>query len=538
MLSFWRYVARSLTGHWKLNLAVALAAASATTVLTGALLVGDSVRGSLKDLVLDRLGSIQEMLISDHYFRAQLVVELNDKLSQGSYGYDAAAGVILLPQTSAETANSETKRRANQVLLLGGDAAFWNLFPSTSTGGFQAPVGEQVMINQALADDLQVAVGDRITLRLPSADQIPADSVLARKTDLVRSMPQLEVVAILPNEGAGRFSLRPNQSLPRNAYVDLERIQRSVQQDQKLNAILVGSANPRPLTVEQSQKLRDALSPTLEDYGLGWNRVHLTWRDETIYDWYQLTSQRMMLPDEVLLRARAITEIIELKGTSANKLEGGDGEEFLTYMANRIEKVDPATGNVVEPLVPYSTITGVEDGYLRSVGAGTASAAESNPASPVLAEDEIALNQWTAERLNASIGDTIRIAYFDPETTHGEAVELSHDFRLAMIAPLTAPKTPYQSGEPAEFDQRPSVLNDPDLTPTVEGITDQDSIDDWDPPFPYNSRLIQAEDETYWDDYRTTPKAFGALGRRAALVGKSLWTGHLLPLSERPAQAN
>ena len=49
---------RSLAHYWRLNLAVLLAAAVATAVLTGALLIGDSIRGSLRDLTLDRLGKI------------------------------------------------------------------------------------------------------------------------------------------------------------------------------------------------------------------------------------------------------------------------------------------------------------------------------------------------------------------------------------------------------------------------------------------------------------------------------------------------
>ena len=48
---------RSLSYFWRIQLAVLFGAAVATAVLTGALLVGDSVRGSLRDLTLDRLGT-------------------------------------------------------------------------------------------------------------------------------------------------------------------------------------------------------------------------------------------------------------------------------------------------------------------------------------------------------------------------------------------------------------------------------------------------------------------------------------------------
>ena len=49
---------RSLIYYGRLNLAVLLGSAVAATVLCGALLVGDSMRGSLRALALDRPGRI------------------------------------------------------------------------------------------------------------------------------------------------------------------------------------------------------------------------------------------------------------------------------------------------------------------------------------------------------------------------------------------------------------------------------------------------------------------------------------------------
>ena len=61
-MNAWRYVTRSLFHHWRINCAVALGVAAATAVLTGALLIGDAMRGSLRTLTLDRLGRIDEIL--------------------------------------------------------------------------------------------------------------------------------------------------------------------------------------------------------------------------------------------------------------------------------------------------------------------------------------------------------------------------------------------------------------------------------------------------------------------------------------------
>ena len=57
-LSTGRFATKSFRHHWRISLAVALGVAAATAVVTGALLVGDSMRGSLRELTIERLGSI------------------------------------------------------------------------------------------------------------------------------------------------------------------------------------------------------------------------------------------------------------------------------------------------------------------------------------------------------------------------------------------------------------------------------------------------------------------------------------------------
>ncbi|HKO59666.1 MAG TPA: hypothetical protein VJV03_00770, partial [Pyrinomonadaceae bacterium] len=52
---------RNLTYYWRTNVAVVLGVAAAVAVLSGALLVGDSVRGSLRDLFLQRLGRTERV---------------------------------------------------------------------------------------------------------------------------------------------------------------------------------------------------------------------------------------------------------------------------------------------------------------------------------------------------------------------------------------------------------------------------------------------------------------------------------------------
>src|ERR1044071_7795990 len=70
-------LARNLTWYWRTNLAVLLGVATAVGVLGGALLVGDSVRASLRDLVLARLGKADVVVTRAGYFREQLASALH-----------------------------------------------------------------------------------------------------------------------------------------------------------------------------------------------------------------------------------------------------------------------------------------------------------------------------------------------------------------------------------------------------------------------------------------------------------------------------
>ena len=55
-MSLWRLAKQSLGFYWRTNLGVLLTVVVSTAILTGALVVGDSVRYSLRMMVRSRLG--------------------------------------------------------------------------------------------------------------------------------------------------------------------------------------------------------------------------------------------------------------------------------------------------------------------------------------------------------------------------------------------------------------------------------------------------------------------------------------------------
>lgn len=499
MITSWQLVLRSLRYYWRTNVAVALGVVAATAVLTGALLVGDSVRESLRRLTLERLGRIDEVLVTDRFFRAELAAELaSDAAVHERLG--AVEPAILLPSATVET-TEKPAARAGQVLVVGADVSFWQL----GFGGRapeRHPGRDEVVLNEPLARDLGVQVGDTVALRLPDASQIPADSTLGQKSGRIESLPRLEVIDILPAEGLGRFSLQPNQSLPKNAYVARSELAQALEEEDRINAILVGGRGDEPSPADH-EALAAAFAPTLDDLGLSLERIQQRFpadseaADALIFDYYSLTTDRMIL-DPALAEAALAA------------LASYQAQPVLTYLATAIRKqpADPNAELSRPDGVPYSTITAIE----------------SSPHFPLLpegqslADDEIVLNRWTAEQLGAEVGDAITVTFFQPETIHGEHVESEAQFTLRAIVPLTEPASPYRRNRDAVFQQAPTLFNDPNLTPVVEGITDQESIEDWNAPFPFDIRRMQAADDEYWENHRTTPKAFVNL-----VAGQMLW---------------
>ena len=497
----WIFAKRSFLHNWRVNLAVILGAAISTAVITGALIVGDSVRGSLLDLTIERLGKIDEIVLADRFFRRELADSLEQHDAFKSH-YNAAIPVIVLPTASAEHVSEAGASRASSVTLVGCESTFWDQDLAQASRDIELD-DQSVVINQPLADQLAVAVGDLITIRLPKVQSVAADSTLADKSDVSETLAGLEVKRIVPAKGLGRFSLNPSQHLPLCAFVALEAAQDAMNQPGRVNSILVCSDRvaeaPSP---EAHEAVLAALRPTLEDVGLTLKKVELSYLNEATdtqtaaHEYVSLSTDRMMF-------VQPTSSILE------SKLEGANVQPVFTYLANSIATAD---GKVD---IPYSTITAIDSdssiGPLLDAGG-----------KPIrLDEDEIVLNSWAADDLSVGVGDEVAVSYFDPETTHGETTEHTETFKVAAIVQLVKPLLPYSRRKAARYVDPPSWINDPDLTPTVPGVTDQATIDDWDPPFPFDYKRIQArkpKDDDYWEAYRTTPKAFVS-----RVTGRRLW---------------
>src|SRR5215213_6019430 len=253
-----RLIKRSLAYYWQTNLVVVLGVAIAVSVLAGALLIGESVRGSLSDLSARRLGKTDDLITAPNFFREQLAVDLANEIGV-TCPLIAIKGVVV---------HESSKRRAGDVKIYGVDERFWKFNGIT---GVTAPQNRNVLVSHSLASELGSGPGESILLRIEKPSDIPIESLHGRKEDPGKTI-RLSVSGVLGGESLGEFSLQPQHGAVRAVFVSLAFLQRELEQDVgigRINTILV-SRFSRTQAAEQKKNLTDVLKEktTLEDLGL------------------------------------------------------------------------------------------------------------------------------------------------------------------------------------------------------------------------------------------------------------------------------
>jgi putative ABC transport system permease protein len=433
-------VLRSLRHYWRTNLAVIAGVATAVAVLSGALLVGDSVRGSLRHLVLQRMGRMDRIVLATGFFREALAGDLKSDAGFAAAAADAAP-IVVMPGIVSDQG---TGRRASHVQVYGVDDRFWKLH---GIDGRSGPTDRDAFVSRALAADIGLAEGGTVLVRVERPSAIPIDSLHGQKEDPGRTL-RLTVRAVLDRAGFGEFSILPQQGDVRAVFVPLKRLQQDLEQPSRVNAILV-----RDGSGANNQAIESALKQraTLEDYGLSLRIID---------------SQQ-----QVALEAAAglLDPSRAAAADRAAKAAGIQARPVLTYLANTL-----ASG---ARQVPYSLVTALD---LPIVVNSQLPHSNSQP---------IVINEWTARELAAKVGDPLRLDYYvwrEP----GYLETRSADFRIAAIVPIAG------------------AAADRELAPVYPGITEADTLGDWDPPFPIDLKRVRPADEDYWKTYRTTPKAF------------------------------
>jgi putative ABC transport system permease protein len=501
---------RNLLYHWRANSAIFLGVVVGTAVLTGALLVGDSLRGSLRDLSLRRLGWVEHSLTANAFFREALAKEVD---AEGS----PVVPAVLLQGTAVVQGKGDF-RQARGVTVLGVDERFW------SAWGQEAAVPDDtVWLNATLARELGVSEKDTVALRLTKPTEVPREALLGKKDvqDLIQEWT-LPVARILKGEEPGNhFSLRPSLEAPRTVYVPLKALQQELGLGDRVNALLA-----RGDRGALQQRLQDHL--TLDDWGLTVRTPQS--RAESLLAKLDRNKDGKLQPREwrdrlsgSMLKALGVGRSLEItrddlakvyqkkpaylslesRGLLLPEFVGGAAERAakktglrsaptLVYLADSI-KLNSIKLKGAD--IPYSVVAALDPTLDPPLGPFLPEGKKT------LADDEIVLARWDDWPEGLKVGDSVTLTYLPADKQHENVEKRSATFRLAGFVPLEG------------------VSGDPDLTPEFPGITDKVRIEQWEKPFPtYDPDRVQPRDEKFWEEHRTTPKAYVNLG-----VGQKLW---------------
>ncbi len=333
-------------------------------------------------------------------------------------------------------------QRLNQVQVYGADERFYQVWQPDANRP-----SDGILLNGPVAQRLGVAVGDTVVLRWEKPSLMPRGAVLTPTRERTTAA-RLTVRGILTSTNGGAFGLQASQVIPLNVFVPLSWLQQQLGRENQANLMLMGpTATSSPDAV-----LQQTWQPA--DAGL-------TVKKLSAGDW-QLESQRVFI-DDALVRAAQTSE--------------PEAQSILTYFVNTLRHDDHTT--------PYSMVAALQPGSMLL------------PTD--LADDEIVVNQWLADDLQATPGDTLTLSYWIMGTDR-KLQEASRTFRVHSVVPMVG------------------AAIDPNLMPNFTGLSGSEHCRDWEPGIPLDLSKIRDKDEAYWDTYRGTPKAFVSLA-----AGQAMW---------------
>jgi putative ABC transport system permease protein len=379
-MTFVRLAARGLSFYWRTHVAVGAAVAVAAAVLTGALAIGDSVRGTLRLRLDHRLGQVQWALAGgDRFFRTELADEMSRDLGV------SAASIL---QVRGLVSNQAGTRRVNSVTVLGVDERFFRLGPGPVSGQPALTRSDEVWLNPALARRLAVAAHDRVVLRIERPESLPGDMPLAPDSERTVALA-VTVAGIVEPAQFGDFQVTASSQPALNAFVPISVLQDQVDRRGRANGLLVSG----PATEAQIQK-------TLA-------------KDLRLQD-AELEIRTLARPAMLELRTRRVFLDRAVADAALHAGQGPVG--VLAYFVNGLKVRDKVT--------PYSMVAAVSrSGPYRDLFP------------PDMQDDQIVINSWLAEDLGAGVGDVLDLSYYVLGNSR-TMEEKTRPFRVCRIVAL------------------------------------------------------------------------------------------------------
>lgn len=425
-MTLFKFITKSIVFYRKQHFALLLGIAISSAVLTGAFIIGDSIRFSLEKMVNSRLGNTRFVVAGGSRF---MDTNLAARLSK-SMGVNASPMLML----RGIAIGPESGERVNNTGIIGIDSSF----NAISNVPLYVPADDEAVIGENLAKRLNLKTGDEMILRIESLSQIPVNAPFAKESAPTVAL-RLKIKGLATETQMGRLNLGNDQSEVYNVFVSQAFLGRRLDMAGYSNFILVTDNDKSFTTTAITDSLQTYWS--LKDMGISIYQRHQT-------NEYDLSSSRIFI-DTVVSQTIA--------------REGIPHQQVLTYLVNDI--------GFNNRHIPYSFASGLS---------GT-------PTGETLSGNEIILNRWAADDLNAKPGDSVTIWYYQINAMR-ELSEANGHFVVKKVIETSAAGI------------------DSSLMPKFPGLSEAGNCRDWDAGVPVDFKRIRDKDEQYWDLYRGTPK--------------------------------
>jgi len=445
------FVIKTFIHYFRQNLLVALGVVVSTTVLTGSLIIGDSVRYSLEQSTFSRLGNTTHLVsVTDRYFRQEMANEMENA--------NPAIKVTPVLQLEGMAVAGGGEFRSNKVQVNGIRNDFSKM---TGTVFFDSLHNNEIAVSKNLAEKLQIKEGDNLLVRIKKASLIPMNAPFVSAEETSVSL-QATVKKVVAADEMGRFNLKNSQTAPFNIFLSIERLNQLMEFTGKANHLLISTEIKNDEIVAV---VKNCLTPA--DAGLQIENIEKS--GET-----QISTERVFLDEK-------IAEVLQ-------KMPGVN--PIMTYFVNEIEKSgdrSPKSGEIEQKPEARSQKQSISNNLNKSPSIPYSFV--STISGPAITANEIVLNMWAADDLQVKPGDSLRLKYFE----------------IGPLRQLLVRETGFVLKEIIAMD---NPLSDPTLVPHLPGLSDAGHCREWEAGVPINLDAIRDKDEKYWNDYKGTPKAY------------------------------
>lgn len=226
-MNAFRLIRESLFHYRWINLSVLAGVALTSAILSGALVVGDSVKESLRQNAEARLSKIGPVFVGGERYVSN---SLADRVSRS-----LGASVAPILQIEGTASNRNGGKRVNKVQILGVDDRFWELSIAGKAPDEFAD-DRWIAINEPFARRIEADAGDSLIVRVELPGALSKDAPLSGESEQTTPFT-VKVSEVINEEDFGLYSLRAEQVPPSTLFVKLSRLQEILETPKKVNLL-------------------------------------------------------------------------------------------------------------------------------------------------------------------------------------------------------------------------------------------------------------------------------------------------------------